>query len=175
LSLGELLAALAIIGALSALLLPAFARARANARAAVCLGNLRTIAQAVRMYVSDNDGSLPPIECDPDVLAYFDTRPGGRGLDMWDPADCPHCLRARQSNPYLRWPVILDEYLLTRDVWRCMHSGERSSIITALQAYAGYPWECVTRVKSKWGMEGTYDTPREIEYGPIYSVWKPKP
>ena len=59
LSLGELLTSLAIIGALSALLLPVFARARANARTAVCLGNLRTIARAVRMYVSANGGSQP--------------------------------------------------------------------------------------------------------------------
>jgi prepilin-type processing-associated H-X9-DG protein len=149
LSLGELLAALAIIGALSTLLLPAFARARANARAAVCLGNIRTIAQAVRMYLTDNDDSLPPVEHDPQVLAYFDTRPGGRGLDMWDPADSPHCLRAKQSNPYLRWPVILDEYLLTRDVWRCPDARLQGG---ASFIYGGADWLAELQAnEGKWG------------------------
>ncbi len=27
--------------------------------------------------------------------------------------------RAAQSNPYLRWPVILDEYVKNREVWNC--------------------------------------------------------
>lgn len=79
LSVGELLLALAIIGALSTLLLPVFARARANARMALCLANIRTIAQAVRMYVSDNDGSLPPMERGPEVSALFSPgQPGHR-------------------------------------------------------------------------------------------------
>jgi prepilin-type processing-associated H-X9-DG protein len=118
LSLGELLAALAIIIALSALLLPAFARARANARTAICLGNIRTIAQAVRMYLTDNDGGFPSKERSPEALAYFNTFPGrGRRLPWAVPQ--ASCHRASQANIYLRWPVILDEYLLTRDVWRC--------------------------------------------------------
>ncbi|MGD0113634.1 MAG: hypothetical protein ABSD48_17385, partial [Armatimonadota bacterium] len=30
--------------------------------------------------------------------------------------------RADQSDPYLRWPVILDEYIKNRDVWNCPSS-----------------------------------------------------
>ena len=117
---GEFLTALTIVAVLSALLLPAFAYARAQARQAVCLGNIRSIAQALRMYLADSDGSLPPMERDPKVVAYFNARPGGGGTDQWNPATSPNChLRATQSNPYLRWPVILDQYLLTREVWRC--------------------------------------------------------
>ncbi len=109
-----------MVGILAAMLLPIFAHEQSRARQAVCLANIRTIAQAVRMYFCDNDGSLPPMERDPKVLAYFNTRPGGGGMDQWNSDQHPNChLRATQSNPYRRWPVILDDYLLTRDVWHC--------------------------------------------------------
>jgi prepilin-type processing-associated H-X9-DG protein len=48
-------------------------------------------------------------------LAFFDTCPGGKTYS----SSLTHCHRARQSNPYLRWPVIFDEYTKNRDVWRC--------------------------------------------------------
>jgi len=118
----ELLAALAIIVALSALLFPAFARARANARMAVCLGNIRAVALAIRMYLAESDNMLPPREHQWEVLAYFSSHPGGGGPSQWDP-DSPNtepvCHRARQANPYLRWPVILDSYVVGREVWQC--------------------------------------------------------
>ena len=125
-TIGELLASFAIIIVLSALLLPVFAHARAQAREAVCLGNIRSIAQAVRMYLDDNDGRFPPRETNPQVRAYFDTRPGGGGSANWNPDAVPgnlntdpHCKLAHSANPYLRWPVIFDPYLARRDVWRC--------------------------------------------------------
>ena len=108
-----------IVATLSAVLLPVFARARASARQAVCLANIRTIAQALRMYLADTAGRLPPVEYNPEVLAYFNSYPGGGGKDQWNPEHFPNCHRAKQSNPYLRWPVILDPYLISRDVWRC--------------------------------------------------------
>ena len=115
----ELAAAVCIVAALSALLLPVLARARGSARQALCLSNIRTIAQALRMYLADTDGRLPPVEYNPEVLAYFNTYPGGGCKDQWNPEQFPTCHRAKQSNPYLRWPVILDPYLITREVWRC--------------------------------------------------------
>jgi len=119
LTLTELLVLLAITAILSAMLLPLFATSRERARQAVCLANIKMIAEALRMYLADSDGRLPPVEHNPDVLAYFNTHPGGGGRDQWDPDQFPNCHRAKQSNPYLRWPVVLDSYLLTREVWRC--------------------------------------------------------
>lgn len=123
---GELLSALAVIVALVALLLPVLARARSAARMAVCLGNIRSIAKSVRMYLDDNDGHFPPREANASTLAYFDARPGGGGDAQWNPATVGsspyasvHCKAATSANPYLRWPVILDTYLPSRDVWRC--------------------------------------------------------
>jgi len=118
----ELLVTAAIVAVLASLLLPVFAQTRARARQAVCLGNVRTIAQALRMYVTDNDARLPPREMAEEVRAYFSSYPGGAGPDQWDPTRPgvePWCHRARQANPYLRWPVVLETYLWDRGVWRC--------------------------------------------------------
>lgn len=115
----ELLAATLIVVVLSSLLVPVLAHRAAVARQAVCLANIRTICQALRMYMTDTQGLLPPSEHRPEALAYFNTRPGGADENQWDPERFANCYGSRQSNPYLRWPVILDEYLISRDVWRC--------------------------------------------------------
>ena len=60
LTFAELLVTTAIVAVPASLLLPVFARVRDEARQAVCLGNVRTIAQALRMYLTDNDARFPP-------------------------------------------------------------------------------------------------------------------
>ncbi|MCS7179901.1 MAG: DUF1559 domain-containing protein, partial [bacterium] len=42
------------------MLLPALSKAREKARQSVCMGNLKQIYTALRMYVNDYDGFLPP-------------------------------------------------------------------------------------------------------------------
>jgi prepilin-type processing-associated H-X9-DG protein len=97
----ELLVVIAIIGILAAMVFPVFARARESARKAVCLSNVKNIALAIQMYVADNNDTLPPAENRQEIV------------DHW-------CVEAgTYANPYLRWPVILDEYVKNRDVWRC--------------------------------------------------------
>jgi prepilin-type N-terminal cleavage/methylation domain-containing protein/prepilin-type processing-associated H-X9-DG protein len=107
----ELLVVISIIGILAAMVFPVFARARESARKAVCLSNVKNIGLAIQMYLADNNDTLPPTEHRQEVLDYFATGPGGSGSGGdW-------C--AFQSNPYLRWPVIFDEYVRNREVWRC--------------------------------------------------------
>jgi prepilin-type N-terminal cleavage/methylation domain-containing protein/prepilin-type processing-associated H-X9-DG protein len=54
----ELLVVIAIIAVLSALLLPAFARAKAKGRTALCLSNKRQLGLAWLMYAGDSSGRL---------------------------------------------------------------------------------------------------------------------
>ncbi len=105
----ELLVVIAIIAILAAMLFPVFARARESARKIQCLSNVKNIAMAAQMYLTDYD-RFPPMLHDAEPRQYFVDACGcDSGADCW----------GTQLNPYLRWPVILDEYIKNRDVWRC--------------------------------------------------------
>jgi len=56
----ELLVVIAIIAILAAILFPVFSRARAKARQATCMSNLRQIGLAATQYANDYDENLPP-------------------------------------------------------------------------------------------------------------------
>ncbi len=57
----ELLVVIAIIAILAAILFPVFAKAREKARQASCLSNLKQHGLAMNQYVTDYDGTYPPI------------------------------------------------------------------------------------------------------------------
>jgi prepilin-type N-terminal cleavage/methylation domain-containing protein/prepilin-type processing-associated H-X9-DG protein len=57
----ELLVVIAIIAILAAILFPVFARAREKARQASCQSNLKQIAIASKMYMSDYDNRVTPM------------------------------------------------------------------------------------------------------------------
>jgi len=117
----ELLVVIAIIGILAAMVFPVFARARESARKAVCLSNVKNIALAIQMYLADNNDTLPPAEHRTEALDFFAAGPGCGTvcIDWWGGADWAVEQMATRGNPYLRWPVVLDEYTKNRDVWRC--------------------------------------------------------
>jgi prepilin-type N-terminal cleavage/methylation domain-containing protein/prepilin-type processing-associated H-X9-DG protein len=106
----ELLVVIAIIAILAAMLFPVFARARESARKIQCLSNVKNIATAVQMYLTDYD-RFPPNEHRSEVREWIMDFCGGCD----SAADC----RATEANPYLRWPLIFEEYVKNREVWRC--------------------------------------------------------
>lgn len=59
-SLVELLVVVAIVGLLTAILLPVFAKSREKARASACISNYHQIGLAIQMYATDADGDTPP-------------------------------------------------------------------------------------------------------------------
>jgi prepilin-type N-terminal cleavage/methylation domain-containing protein/prepilin-type processing-associated H-X9-DG protein len=111
----ELLVVIAIIGILAAMLFPVFARARESARKIQCLANVKNIAIAFQMYLGDWD-RLPPRESDPAALAYLGQAAGRCGCGDFQGDGCKY---ASYANPYLTFPVLLDEYTKNRDIWRC--------------------------------------------------------
>lgn len=73
----ELLVVIAIIAILAAILFPAFARARENARRASCQSNLKQVGLGVMQYTQDNDEKFPFYnEVDPDIVYTFVTSSG---------------------------------------------------------------------------------------------------
>jgi prepilin-type N-terminal cleavage/methylation domain-containing protein len=59
-SLVELLVVIAVVALLSSLLLPVLGKARGSSRATLCRSNLKQVALACAIYVSDNQESFPP-------------------------------------------------------------------------------------------------------------------
>ena len=84
----ELLVVVAIIAILAAMLLPALAQARANARTAKCMNNLKQIGLGLMMYINDYDGYMPVSNaynqmgyfwCDPIGVKYLGQKPVYQG------------------------------------------------------------------------------------------------
>jgi prepilin-type N-terminal cleavage/methylation domain-containing protein/prepilin-type processing-associated H-X9-DG protein len=111
----ELLVVIAIIGILAALLFPVFARARESARKTQCLSNVKNIAMAINMYLTDYDRFMPIGWDDPTARAFFLAY--GTNVNGKDAAACATCVR--EANPYARQEVVLDEYIKNRQVWTC--------------------------------------------------------
>jgi len=141
----ELLVVIAIIAILAAMLFPVFARARESARKIQCLSNVKNIALAIQMYLTDYD-RFPPSEHRAEVQAAFDEH-----------GQKSNCQYATAANPYLRWPVIFDEYVKNRDVWRCP-SAKR---IPTISICPGPDWFAHTMAyedQDVWGCYGTICT-----------------
>jgi len=163
----ELLVVIAIIGILAAMVFPVFARARESARKAVCLSNVKNIALAIQMYLADNNDTLPPSEHNQRVVDYMWAVPGGTDQD---PNRCEdqggYEQFAWRCNPYLRWPVVLEEYVKNRDVWRCP-SAKLSTGAAFILPYADFV-AYLHSTEGQWGEGSTY-----YGFGPCATSWPP--
>ncbi|MFB3881050.1 MAG: prepilin-type N-terminal cleavage/methylation domain-containing protein [Armatimonadota bacterium] len=155
----ELLVVIAIIGILAAMVFPVFARARESARKAVCLSNVKNIALAIQMYLADNNDTLPPAEQRTEALDYLGLAVGRCGCadKLGD-----NCNMRNLANPYLTWPVLLDEYVKNRDVWRCPSA---RMVGGATFIYGQQDWlrELQTN-EGSWGVAGGW-------MGPCSKTW----
>jgi prepilin-type N-terminal cleavage/methylation domain-containing protein/prepilin-type processing-associated H-X9-DG protein len=168
----ELLVVIAIIGILAAMVFPVFARARESARKAVCLSNVKNIALAIQMYLTDNNDTFPPYEHRQEAYDFFATAPGG-APDRW-PGPChgeddpSYRIQwfANMANPYLTWPVVLDEYLKNRDVWNCPSA---KIISGATFILPGPDW--LGYMRASQGMWGGEDGPGPCTHGAFPPGW----
>jgi prepilin-type N-terminal cleavage/methylation domain-containing protein/prepilin-type processing-associated H-X9-DG protein len=160
----ELLVVIAIIGILAAMVFPVFARARESARKAVCLSNVKNIALAFQMYLGDNNDTLPPGEHRQEVMDYLEAFPGGDDQCRAGTDRARIGWMANLANPYLRWPVILDEYVKNRDVWNCPSAKLVSGATFILPGpdWLGY----LQSSEGEWG--GGY-----LGLGPCQRSWPP--
>jgi len=157
----ELLVVIAIIAILAAMLFPVFARARESARKIQCLSNVKNIATAVQMYLTDYDRFPAKPNHDADLEAFFATTPGGRSSHT---GQC--CNRACQANPYGRWPVVLDEYVKNRDVWRCPSAKVTFGPGFIVPQYTPIWWHYLQQTVGEWGT-GHHSG------GPCYGAYPP--
>jgi prepilin-type N-terminal cleavage/methylation domain-containing protein/prepilin-type processing-associated H-X9-DG protein len=144
----ELLVVIAIIGILAAMLFPVFARARESARKIQCLSNVKNIALAVQMYLTDYD-RFPPKHVDEEFRVWLDQNnqdAGGSARCISNSGD-----RFDGSNPYLRWPVILDEYIKNRDVWYCPSVQHTSGATWIVPQYTSVWYWYLQQHLDAWG------------------------
>src|SRR5437588_10728820 len=100
----ELLVVIAIIAILAAILFPVFAQARAKARQASCLSNLKQIGLGMMMYTQDYD------ECY--TVDAFNKNAGPAGKN--EP-----CAR---DNPAIRAESKIDPYIKNQQIFACPSS-----------------------------------------------------
>ncbi len=82
----ELLVVIAIIAILASILFPVFSRARAKARSAKCLSNMKQLTTALIMYADDYDEQFPPWNSD-----LTNTSPNcDMGDEPWDEVLVPY-------------------------------------------------------------------------------------
>ncbi len=87
----ELLVVIAIIAILAAILFPVFAQARAKARQAACLSNMKQLGLAVMQYTQDYDGVIVPAQ-----ISY-----------------------APPSSSIVSWPTLVYPYVKSAGIFVC--------------------------------------------------------
>ncbi|HLO99312.1 MAG TPA: prepilin-type N-terminal cleavage/methylation domain-containing protein [Fimbriimonas sp.] len=98
----ELLVVIAIIAILAAILFPVFSAAKASAKRAACLSNMKQIGTSMALYMGDSDDLFPD-------RRDLKTSLGYRPWASWPTSD-----------PRSGWAVIiLEPYAKNKEIWQC--------------------------------------------------------
>lgn len=149
-SLVELLVVVAVIAVLSALLLPALARAREKGRQGVCLSNLRQVGLAFASYQDEHADRFPDRR---DLKASLGYRP----WSAWPPSD-----------PRAGWAAVAlsDRVGRAGGVWMCP-SVAGSSLRDAPEAVQGFAAGDVRAVTGYW----LWRFDRDADPVPLDNFW----
>src|SRR5207249_1301678 len=85
----ELLVVIGIIALLISILLPTLQKARRAANTVVCASNLKSIIQAMHIYASQNNGSIPGSGWTTSRLLFNDPASGNIASSVYSDAKCP--------------------------------------------------------------------------------------
>jgi prepilin-type N-terminal cleavage/methylation domain-containing protein/prepilin-type processing-associated H-X9-DG protein len=187
----ELLVVIAIIAVLAAILFPVMAQARAKARSAQCISDLRQVALALRMYVDDNDGCTPPPRY-PTVpySAFYDADSGPTCMVWWDlvlpytrSTDLFYCPLLRRSTfGYFGNALLTDgRSEVGSHVELCTHPSQTifcTEVADLVRLVSPIESECTCEVPESFRHHGRLNTAfvdGHVKSLDIYSLWAESP
>ena len=145
----ELLVVIAIIAILAALLLPALSAAKAKAKKAGCINNLRQFAIGTQMYSGDNNGLLVANLMQPsNDLSWVIG-------DMKNPADATNISRLQQGK--------LFPYVSAAAIYRCPADNTRTNGLPRVRSYAMNGWMGGRQMETQYQQKGFRTFIRESE------------
>ncbi len=80
--------------------------------------------------------------------------------------------RFQGSNPYLRWPVVFDEYIKNRDVWRCPSIQHISTAMWIVPQHTPIWWDYLVQTQGSWG-SSDHNTSGGCGGRPCCQAWPP--
>ena len=131
----ELLVVIAIIAILAAILFPVFAQAKAAAKQAVCLSNMKQLGLASLLYVNDYDDTWYP-------AAYYSPEAGFAPQQMWigydnnnDPTQTQYSGNTDLPAVNPIRPGLIDAYFKSEGVKHCPNQPNGWQLAVALSGF----------------------------------------